>query len=134
MRARCLNPNDAGYVNYGAIGIEVCERWNIFQNFYDDMGERPEGCSLDRVDSGKGYDPGNCRWASSRQQNRNRRNNIWTVYKGEKILACEVADELQLPLWSLRRHLAMGLTCEAAIARIYELAAIRAQQGVVCPP
>jgi len=73
MIRRCENPNDCSYKNYGARGITVCERWHNIQNFIDDMGERPQGCSLDRIDNEKGYYPENCRWTNGYNQSRNRR-------------------------------------------------------------
>jgi len=74
MRSRCRNPNEPAYPDYGGRGIKVHEKWEIFDNFYKDMGERPKGASLDRVDNDGHYAPGNCRWVSQRVQIRNRRN------------------------------------------------------------
>lgn len=73
MRARCNNPNTNGYANYGGRGISVCPVWQTFANFLADMGVRPDGMTLDRVDSDGDYEPGNCRWATASQQRRNRR-------------------------------------------------------------
>jgi len=66
-------PNDQGYANYGGRGITVCERWLVFENFLADMGERPEGLTLDRCDNEGNYEPGNCRWATPKEQRANRR-------------------------------------------------------------
>lgn len=74
MRARCANPKDPGFGYYGGRGITVCDRWRgSFENFLADMGERPEGLTLDRVDNSGNYEPGNCRWATWSEQNLNRR-------------------------------------------------------------
>lgn len=72
MKQRCLNENDSRYKNYGARGIKVCDRWiNSFNNFYDDMGARPEGLTLERKDVNGNYEPSNCVWADYTQQARN---------------------------------------------------------------
>lgn len=73
MKGRCRNPNDAMWKYYGARGITVCARWLKFENFYADMGERPEGKTLDRIDVNGHYEPGNCRWATPLEQRHNQR-------------------------------------------------------------
>lgn len=72
MRKRCNNPNAISYPYYGGKGIKVCQRWERFENFLSDMGERPDGCSIDRIDCLGDYEPSNCRWSTPKEQAANR--------------------------------------------------------------
>lgn len=73
MRDRCLKKSHKSYADYGGRGINICDRWDEFANFLADMGERPDGTTLDRVDVNAGYFPENCRWATRSEQQRNKR-------------------------------------------------------------
>lgn len=86
MKQRCTNPKDPSWEHYGARGITFCKRWQHFQAFLEDMGERPEGRSLDRVDSSKGYSAENCRWSTDEVQQTNKPD---VVYKDEALLEAQ---------------------------------------------
>lgn len=73
MRTRCRNPKDARWKYYGGRGITVCERWETYENFLEDMGEAPEGLTLDRIDNNGNYESDNCRWATRKVQDENKR-------------------------------------------------------------
>ena len=85
MRTRCFDPKCGCYKHYGGRGITVCERWlgcpNGFINFFADMGKRPKGMSIDRINVNGNYEPGNCRWATKKVQTANRR--VSKKYKAE---------------------------------------------------
>lgn len=88
MKSRCFNPNSPDYGYYGARGISVCAEWLSFEAFFADMGPRPEGCSLDRINVNDDYRPGNVRWADAKQQRRNQRPPKLRIKRGDpKILA-----------------------------------------------
>lgn len=106
MMQRCYNPNNARYHRYGGRGILVCERWgSSFRNFYADMGDAPEGTSLDRIDNNKGYSPDNCRWATAQEQANNRDTNVRIEHDGKSMTIADWARYLNLPYhWIKNRY------------------------------
>lgn len=84
MRQRCLNPKNKAYKNYGGRGITICERWNTFENFLADMGNKPEGFELERIDVNGNYEPSNCKWATPLEQSRNRRVTVFVELDGKR--------------------------------------------------
>jgi hypothetical protein len=96
MNKRCTNKNDPMYYLYGGSGVSVCDEWYSFEQFYADMGKRPKGCSLDRIDGSKGYSADNCRWATPREQalNRSTTKHDSISYNGKTQALTEWADEL----------------------------------------
>ena len=110
MKHRCYNPNCSQYKNYGARGIKMCDRWFCsYENFLDDMGERPEGMSIDRIDVNGDYEPSNCRWADSETQCNNRRNNIYIEYNGETKTLKQWCDIFEMDYLNIKGAYHRGL-------------------------
>jgi hypothetical protein len=114
MLSRCNNPEDAGFHRYGGRGITVCHRWETFENFFTDMGDKPPGHSLDRVKNHLGYSKGNCRWATPTEQCRNTRRNRWLTANGETKLLVEWAEQLGSKSALIVKRLARGWTEQEA--------------------
>lgn len=83
MIQRCENTKNKSYKDYGGRGITVCDRWKTFKNFLADMGDKPTGLLLDRIDNSRGYFKANCRWTTRHVQNNNRRNSIKYTHDGQ---------------------------------------------------
>jgi hypothetical protein len=94
MRSRCNNPRHQQFKHYGGRGIRVCERWDSYANFLEDMGEKPRGLSLERINVDGDYEPGNCRWATQREQMRNMRITRRITVEGTTYVAADLADKL----------------------------------------
>ncbi len=82
VKSRCLNPNHHKYKYYGGMGVKICERWMKFENFLKDMGEKPKGLTIHRINPFGNYNPRNCKWADYFEQNGNRRSN-WIEFVGK---------------------------------------------------
>lgn len=112
MLTRCRNPKSPTYKNHGGRGIKVCERWLSFENFYADMGDRPEGKQLERKDNDGDYTPDNCVWATKKDQANNRRTNRKLTFNGRTQTATQWADELGVSLQCLIYRLKKGVPFE----------------------
>lgn len=107
MKSRCLNPDNKMYKYYGGRGINVCDRWMKFENFFVDMGEKPNGLSLDRINNDLGYFKENCRWATDDEQGGNKRNTRRIFHHGA--------------LRTIRELSALtGICRETIVSRIYQ--------------
>lgn len=104
MKSRCSNPANK---NYGARGIAVSDRWKNFNQFLADMGPRPRGFTLDRIDPNGNYSPENCRWASTTTQARNKRNTIWLEFEGQLLSLPDVADRVGVRIPILYHHIVL---------------------------
>jgi len=105
MKYRCNNPKFIGHKNYYDKGITFCKRWLKFENFLKDMGIRPEGKTLDRIDGKRGYSKSNCRWATPTEQLRNTSANNLITYKEKTQCLASWVDELKINRGTLRRRL-----------------------------
>lgn len=118
MIQRCTNPKNIGWSHYGGRGINVCERWrSSFVLFLHDMGERPPGMTIDRINVNGGYCPENCRWASIIEQRRNKRNTIYLMLDGKEESLMDAAERLGINAKSLRKRLALGWSHDDAVTR-----------------
>ena len=116
MKDRCTQKNSKHYKHYGGRGIKVCERWkNSFENFLEDLGEKPDGFTLDRINSDGDYSPENCRWASLKEQQNNKRNNRILEFNNQRKTMSEWADFVGIKYNTLRSRLERGWEIERAL-------------------
>lgn len=117
MMERCYNPKDVNYANYGGRGIVVCEEWRqSLRQFCLDMGERPEGMSIDRIDNDGPYSKDNCRWATAAEQRRNTRRTIRVEWEGSLWLLVDLCLELNLSYSMIRARLRAGWPLGKAVS------------------
>lgn len=115
MHERCSRQAHPAYHNYGGRGIKVCKRWNDFAKFFEDMGERPAGMSLDRVDVELGYFKENCKWSTSKEQSNNRRDNRVVEYQGDLYTVAALADRLKINYQTLYHRIKRGAPLDAPV-------------------
>jgi hypothetical protein len=107
MKQRCLDKNCKSWPQYGGVGVTICDRWlESFDNFLADMGERPDGYSLERIDVFKGYEPSNCKWISLPEQLKNKRNTVRYKVGDQIMIQSDLARHLKIhpsSLYEMRR-------------------------------
>lgn len=109
MWRRCTDENANKYAIYGGRGILVCDRWKDFKLFINDLGCRPTlAHTIDRIDTNGNYEPGNCRWATRKEQARNMRHNVYVQHEGERILLVELVENLGLNRAAIFGRMRMG--------------------------
>lgn len=112
---RCYNPKHEAYERYAGRGIAVCERWRDFRNFRVDMGVRPKGLTLERVDNDKGYEPGNCEWRTPKEQANNRRDNLYLSFQDKAQHVSAWAQETGISVRLITKRLSNGWSVERAL-------------------
>lgn len=115
MVGRCHNPESSAYKNYGARGVKVCEKWRKFEGFIEDMGERPPGKTLERINNDGDYCKENCKWADIKTQSRNKRSNVWVTLDGKTQIIADWAKELGIPANTISYRIKSGWTAEEAL-------------------
>lgn len=115
MKNRCSNPNYRRFDRYGGRGVSYCESWAQFETFLADMGERPPGLSLDRIDNDKGYSKENCRWATQSEQGTNSCSVRWIELDGQRKTLSQWAKEAGLSVGTLHKRLKRGWTIGEAV-------------------
>jgi hypothetical protein len=118
MRRRCLTPTTNQFADYGGRGIKICEEWDSFEQFAKDMGERPPGYTLERVDNDGDYGPSNCKWASRKEQQRNQRVTRRVIIGDRSYIAAELAEIASLKTDSILDRVARGQTYEEVVSPI----------------
>lgn len=108
MKARCLRKSHHAYSRYGGAGITICEKWMAFEGFLEDMGERPEGTTLDRIDNTKGYCKENCRWVDWFKQAKNRSSTLMITHNGVTKHLSEWCRDLGLNKTTVSRRIKAG--------------------------
>jgi len=117
MHDRCTNPANKYFKNYGGRGITVCPKWASFEAFYADMGDMPDGMSLERIKNNKGYSKENCKWATRKEQSRNRRSNRLLTYQGITQSLVQWAEHLGVNYNTLNSRVQRGWSDERVLTQ-----------------
>jgi hypothetical protein len=117
MLDRCELRAHKSFKDYGGRGIRVCDSWRTYENFVADMGARPDGMQLDRVDNSKGYEPGNCRWSTPKQNCNNRRSSRYLEFKSERRTVAQWARSSGMSPSTLFKRLEDGWSIEKALTQ-----------------
>lgn len=118
LRQRCTNENHKDFKDYGGRGIFVCKEWDSFETFFNDMQDRCENQSIDRIDVNDGYHVNNCRWANSTQQAQNKRNNNNIMIDGKLVVITQLARDCGIDRKTIAYRLKVGKTIDEAISKI----------------
>ncbi len=118
MKNRCSLPSLKNYKNYGGRGISVCDRWRrSFENFYEDMGPKPHGLTLERINTNGNYEPGNCKWADADTQANNKRTSRLIEFRGETKTMTQWAQQMGLSSITVQGRLTRGWSPERALTK-----------------
>ena len=127
IKQRCLNPKDSHYKYYGGRGICICDRWlNSYVNFLVDMGRCPKSLTIERIDNDGNYEPGNCKWATQKEQVRNRSNNVWIEFDNKRMIQTDWLRELGVTWGKWNYWLKQGFSEGALITRF----SMKALEGI----
>lgn len=116
MMARCYDPKNVGYKNYGARGIQVCSRWHVLKNFILDMAPRPHGLQIERIDNNGNYEKSNCKWATTWEQSNNRRDSHYLEWQGGRFTIAQIAMMLGMKRNTVNERVRRGWNVEKIMA------------------
>ena len=118
MHRRCGDNGHVSYADYGGRGIYVCERWQSFDLFFEDMGERPSSAhTLERMDNDGPYSPENCKWATQKEQHNNKRSNRLVTYQGIEMTVTQLAERVGIDRHVIYQRLKYGYTVDEAVTK-----------------
>lgn len=125
MMQRCYNSNNPSYHDYGGRGIVVCSRWHDFKMFFNDMGERPQNLSIERINNNLGYKPANCKWGTRQEQNNNTRRNRRITSAGETLTIAQWAERLDIDADTIYTRLFRGVPAASVLQPVWSVRKLR---------